>query len=110
MLYWDPKSEFAEWFDRVTESEEMQQKYPLFINHLKTFKYVTLNYEDSTNYGCLDPIVFLDGIEANEMLKSVFDEIKSLKNYHHIETAIYQAISDTVEERENGKSWFIKCN
>ena len=26
MLYWDPKSEFAEWFDRVTESEEMQQK------------------------------------------------------------------------------------
>lgn len=35
MLYWDPKSEFAEWFDRVTESEEMQQKYPLFINHLK---------------------------------------------------------------------------
>ncbi|HDP2581322.1 TPA: ATP-binding protein [Staphylococcus aureus] len=103
MLYWDPKSEFAEWFDRVTESEEMQQKYPLFINHLKTFKYVTLNYEDSTNYGCLDPIVFLDGIEANEMLKSVFDEIKSFENYHHIETAIYQAISDTVEERENGK-------
>lgn len=103
MLYWDPKSEFAEWFDRVTESEEMQQKYPLFINHLKTFKYVTLNYEDSTNYGYLDPIVFLDGIEANEMLKSVFDEIKSFENYHHIETAIYQAISDTVEERENGK-------
>ena len=53
---------------------------------------------------------FLDGIEANEMLKSVFDEIKSFENYHHIETAIYQAISDTVEERENGKSWFIKCN
>ncbi|HHW5946814.1 TPA: ATP-binding protein [Staphylococcus aureus] len=103
MLYWDPKSEFAEWFDRVTVSKEMQEKYPLFINHLKTFKYVTLNYEDSTNYGCLDPIVFLDGIEANEMLKSVFDEIKSFENYHHIETAIYQAISDTVEERENGK-------
>ncbi|HCY6782809.1 TPA: ATP-binding protein [Staphylococcus aureus] len=103
MLYWDPKSEFAEWFDRVTESKEMQEKYPLFINHLKTFKYVTLNYEDSTKYGCLDPIVFLDGIEANEMLKSVFDEIKSFENYHHIETAIYQAISDTVEERENGK-------
>ncbi|SUK62539.1 NTPase [Staphylococcus aureus] len=62
-----------------------------------------MNYEDSTKYGCLDPIVFLDGIEANEMLKSVFDEIKSFENYHHIETAIYQAISDTVEERENGK-------
>ena len=62
-----------------------------------------MNYEDSTNYGCLDPIVFLDGIEANEMLKSVFDEIKSLKIIIHIETAIYQAISDTVEERENGK-------
>ncbi len=26
MLYWDPKSEFAEWFDRVTESKEMQEK------------------------------------------------------------------------------------
>ncbi|SUL33283.1 NTPase [Staphylococcus aureus] len=57
------------------------------------------------------PYCILDGIEANEMLKSVFDEIKSFENYHHIETAIYQAISDTVEERENGKkSWFIKCN
>ena len=62
-----------------------------------------MNYEDSTNYGCLDLLYFLDGIEANEMLKSVFDEIKSFENYHHIETAIYQAISDTVEERENGK-------
>ncbi len=30
-------------------------------------------------------------------------QIKSFENYHHIETAIYQAISDTVEERENGK-------
>ncbi|MGJ4739172.1 ATP-binding protein [Staphylococcus aureus] len=103
MIYWDPKSEFAEWFDRVTDDKEMQRKYPLFINHLKTFKYVTLNYEDATNYGCLDPIVFLDGIEANEMLKSVFDEIKSFENYHHIETAIYKAITETVEERENGK-------
>ncbi|ORI02833.1 AAA family ATPase [Mammaliicoccus sciuri] len=104
MIYWDPKSEFADWFDRVTEDEDMQKKYPLFINHLKTFKYVTLNYEDSTNYGCLDPIVFLDGIEANEMLKSVFDEIKSFENYHHIETAIYKAITETIEEREAGET------
>ncbi|EKS1691736.1 ATP-binding protein [Staphylococcus pseudintermedius] len=103
MIYWDPKSEFAEWFDRVTDDKEMQRKYPLFINHLKTFKYVTLDYQDSTNYGCLDPIVFLSGIEANEMLKSVFDEIKSFENYHHIETAIYKAIAETVDERENGK-------
>ncbi|WP_239733428.1 ATP-binding protein [Mammaliicoccus sp. J-M41] len=103
MIYWDPKSEFADWFDRVTEDENMQKKYPLFIKHLKSFKYVTLDYEDSTNYGCLDPIVFLDGIEANEMLKSVFDEIKSFENYHHIETAIYKAITETIDERESGE-------
>ncbi|MCI2954341.1 ATP-binding protein [Staphylococcus caprae] len=101
-LYWDPKSEFAEWFDRVTDNPEMAKKYPLFIEHLKSFKYVTLDYEDKENYGCLDPIVFLDGIEANEMLKSVFDEIKSFENYHHIETAIYKAITETIEERESG--------
>ncbi|WP_252555562.1 ATP-binding protein, partial [Staphylococcus aureus] len=29
MIYWDPKSEFAEWFDRVTDDKEMQRKYPL---------------------------------------------------------------------------------
>ena len=69
---------------------------------MKSFKYVTLDYEDKENYGCLDPIVFLDGIEANEMLKSVFDEIKSFENYHHIETAIYKAITETIEERESG--------
>ena len=103
MIYWDPKSEFADWFNKVTEDKAMQKKYPLFVNHLKTFKYVTLDYNDSTNYGCLDPIVFLDGIEANEMLKSVFDEIKSFENYHHIETAIYKAITETIEERENGQ-------
>ncbi|PCF84445.1 ATP-binding protein [Staphylococcus delphini] len=104
MIYWDPKSEFADWFNKVTESEEMQRKYPLFVNHLKTFKYVTLDYNKSSNFGCLDPIVFLDGIEANEMLKSVFDEIKSFENYHHIETAIHQAISETIDERENGET------
>ncbi|HDP5859502.1 TPA: ATP-binding protein [Staphylococcus aureus] len=104
MIYWDPKSEFADWFNKVTESEEMQRKYPLFVSHLKTFKYVTLDYNKSSNFGCLDPIVFLDGIEANEMLKSVFDEIKSFENYHHIETAIHQAISETIDERENGET------
>lgn len=31
MLYWDLKSEFAEWFDRVTESKEMQEKYPYLL-------------------------------------------------------------------------------
>ncbi|WP_301557866.1 ATP-binding protein [Staphylococcus aureus] len=104
MIYWDPKSEFADWFNKVTESKEMQRKYPLFVNHLKTFKYVTLDYNKSSNFGCLDLIVFLDGIEANEMLKSVFDEIKSFENYHHIETAIHQAISETIDERENGET------
>ncbi|WP_046838176.1 ATP-binding protein, partial [Staphylococcus succinus] len=103
MIYWDPKSEFAEWFDRVTQNEDMQKKYPLFIAHLKTFKYVTLDYQDESNFGCLDPIVFLNGIEANEMLKSVFDEIKSFENYHHIETAIYKAITEIIEQRESGK-------
>ena len=110
MLYWDPKSEFAEWFDRVTESEEMQQKYPLFINHLKTFKYVTLNYEDSTNYGCLDPIVFLDGIEANEMLKSVFDEIKSLKIIIILKRQFIKLFLIRLKNAKMAKSWFIKCN
>ncbi|HHO1500846.1 TPA: ATP-binding protein [Staphylococcus aureus] len=103
MIYWDPKSEFADWFNKITESEDMQRKYPLFVNHLKTFKYVTLDYKKPSNYGCLDPIVFLDGIEANEMLKSVFDEIKSFENEHRVETAIYRAITETVEEREKGQ-------
>ena len=35
MIYWDPKSEFADWFNKITESEDMQRKYPLFVNHLK---------------------------------------------------------------------------
>ncbi|MCT2554032.1 MULTISPECIES: ATP-binding protein [Staphylococcus] len=104
MIYWDPKSEFADWFNKITESEEMRRKYPLFVSHLERFKYVTLDYNKSNNFGCLDPIVFLNGIEANEMLKSVFDEIKSFENYHHIETAIHQAISDTIDERENGET------
>ncbi|MCU7557638.1 ATP-binding protein [Macrococcus capreoli] len=102
-IYWDPKSEFAEWFNKVSENEEIAKKYPLFVKHIKTFKYVTLDYQDETNYGCLDPIVFLNGVEAKEMLKSVFDEIKSFENYHHIETALYQAITDVVEMRENGE-------
>ena len=36
------------------------------------------------------------------MLKSVFDEIKSFENYHHIETAIYKAITETIEEVKRG--------
>ena len=31
-LYWDPKSEFAEWFDRVTDNPEMAKNIPYLLN------------------------------------------------------------------------------
>lgn len=103
LLYIDPKKEIRNWFSKVIENEEMQRNYPLFVNHLKNFHYVTLDATDSKNWGVLDPIVFLKGSDAKDTAEAMIDQIYSTKDKDMAKTAILKAIKTVINQRELGK-------
>ncbi|WP_290032900.1 ATP-binding protein [Ligilactobacillus cholophilus] len=103
LLYIDPKKEIRHWFNQVIENQEMQEKYPLFVNHLKSFHYVTLDATDKKNWGVLDPIVFLKGSDAKDTAEAMIEQIYSTKDKDTAKTAILKAIKTVINQRELGE-------
>lgn len=103
-LYFDPKSEMQKWFSRITESEENNRLYPLFAKLLSSIKYLTIDYTKKENWGILDPVTFLDGAEAVELTKAMFDEVVDLTNDRKIETALLKAIRKIVDLKQQGET------
>lgn len=103
LLYIDPKKEVRGWFHNVTENKEMQQDYPLFITHLRSFRFVTLDANDSNNHGVLDPLVFLTGVEAHDTAFSMLDQIYSLEQKDAVKSAVLDTIEQQIEQRQKGK-------
>ena len=58
-LFIDPKGEKRRWLQKVINNLYYQANYPLFVEHLKSFRYVSLNAKEEKNYGVLDPLVYL---------------------------------------------------
>lgn len=102
-LYIDPKSELRKWFGRVIDNPYYQKKYPLFVNHLKTFKFVTLDPDKKENWGVLDPICFLDGSNAKDTAESIFEQIYNFKDKDIVKTQVLQSIKRMIERRERGE-------
>lgn len=102
-LYIDPKSELKKWFGRVIENPYYQKKYPLFVNHLKSFKYVTLDPDDPKNWGVLDPICFLEGSHAKDTAESIFEQIYNFNDKDIVKTVLLQSIKDKIEKRSLGE-------
>lgn len=98
VLYVDPKTEIKHWFDKVLDDPEIVEQYPMFIKLIRKIKYVTLDAEDPTNQGVLDPLTFLSGKKAKDtalsMLKQVFlfDET--------IESEVIKQLNDLTAEGE----------
>lgn len=103
LLYVDPKKEIRNWFNKVIENEDMQRSYPLFVNHLKNFHYVTLDAADSRNWGVLDPIIFLKGADAKDTAEAMIEQIYSTKDKDMAKTAILKAIKTVISQRELGE-------
>lgn len=103
VLYFDPKNEFQLWQNKIINNKEVVNQYPLFIDLLKEIKYVTLDYTKENNIGILDPIVFLQGDEAKELMKGIFDEIYDFSQHIEIETALLKAIDYVITERSKNQ-------
>ncbi|MFC3635109.1 ATP-binding protein [Enterococcus rivorum] len=103
VLYIDPKKEMRRQYMRVINDKEYQKKYPLDVEFIKSFNFVTLDVRDKKNIGVLDPIVLFDKTEAiataKAMLTNIYEGTWNLKQ----KTAINEAISKVVEQRQKGK-------
>ena len=82
---------------------EYQKKYPLDVDFVKSFNFVTLDVRDTKNHGVLDPIVLFNETEATStakaMITNVYDGTWNLKQ----KTASNEAITKVISERKAGK-------
>ena len=103
VLYIDPKKEMRRQYMERINDPEYQKKYPLDVEFIKTFNFVTLDVRNKDNKGVLDPIVIFDSTDAistaKAMLTSIYERTWGLKQ----KTAINEAVTKIVEQRAKGQ-------
>ncbi len=102
-LYIDPKKEIRKWINKVINDSIIRRDYPLFVEHLEKFKFVTLDFEDKENWGALDPVAFLPSSQAKELIQDIFSEVYDFKGKDEIHTAFLKAISEVLERKQKGE-------
>ncbi|EPI2198991.1 TPA: ATP-binding protein [Enterococcus hirae] len=101
-LFIDPKGEKKKWFMRLVNDPYYQENYPLFVEYLKSFHYVTLDVSKKENYGVLDPFVYLEDIDVREVAVDMVNELSPLKGDHKLKGALLQEIEKVLEKRRLG--------
>lgn len=102
-LYIDPKKEFRKWIEKVKNDSIIKRDYPLFVEHLKRFKFITLDHEQRENWGALDPITFLKKSSAKELLEDIFSQIYDFSGKDDVHKAFLQAINEVTDRRQKGE-------
>lgn len=107
-LFIDPKGEKKKWFMKLVNDPYYQENYPLFVEYLNSFHYVTLDATKEENYGVLDPFVYLEDIEAREVAVDMVNELSALKKDHKLKGALLQEIEKVlVRRRSNERVGFM---
>ncbi|WP_338112822.1 ATP-binding protein [Oceanobacillus polygoni] len=102
-LYIDPKKEIRKWINKVINDGVIRRDYPLFVEHLEKFNFVTLDFEDKNNWGALDPVAFLPSGQAKELIQDIFSEVYNFKGKDKIHTVFLQAITKVLERKQKGE-------
>lgn len=102
-LYVDPKSEFKKWIRRVQKNPTYQKKYPLFIEYLNQYHFVTLDPNKKENWGVLDPICFLSGTDAKDTAESIFEQIYDFSDKEDARVEMLRQVKRVIAERESGE-------
>uniref|UniRef100_UPI0039B05FD3 ATP-binding protein n=1 Tax=Pseudolactococcus raffinolactis TaxID=1366 RepID=UPI0039B05FD3 len=71
LLYFDPKAEVRKQFMKILHDYESQGIYPEICDYIKQINFVTVDARNSENHGVLDPLVFLTGQEAKNLIISM---------------------------------------
>ena len=103
VLYIDPKNQVAKQFRRTAMDKEIRRDHPDFVRFLHSINYVTLDATKKANHGVLDPIVFLEGVDAKDTAQAMIQSIYNLENREEVETAINEELDKVIEERELGQ-------
>ncbi|MFJ9290617.1 VirB4-like ATPase ConE [Bacillus halotolerans] len=102
-LYIDPKKEMRKWIRRVLNDEYIRENFPLYIAHLEKYNYITLDHENTHNWGALDPISFLPPMKAKELVQVIFEQVYDFKGKDDINTAFLRATSEVIEAKQKGE-------
>ena len=103
LLYFDPKAEDRKQFMKVLHDYESQGIYPEICDYIKQINFVTIDARNSENHGVLDPLVFLTGQEAKNLIISMIGEFYDLKQNEQFEKELLQMIEKYLVLRENGE-------
>ncbi|MDO3654603.1 VirB4-like ATPase ConE [Bacillus subtilis] len=102
-LYIDPKKEMRKWIQRVLNDEYIIENFPLYIAHLEKYNYITLDHENTHNWGALDPISFLPPMKAKELVQVIFEQVYDFKGKDDINTAFLRATSEVIDAKQKGE-------
>ncbi|MGF4041187.1 VirB4-like ATPase ConE [Bacillus subtilis] len=102
-LYIDPKKEMRKWIQRVLNDEYIRENFPLYIAHLEKYNYITLDHENTHNWGALDPISFLPPMKAKELVQVIFEQVYDFKGKDDVNTAFLRATSEVIEAKQKGE-------
>ena len=103
LLYFDPKAEVRKQFMKVLHDYESQGIYPEICDYIKQINFVTIDARNSENHGVLDPLVFLTGQEAKNLIISMIGEFYDLKQNEQFEKELLQMIEKYLVLRENSE-------
>ncbi|XOT27907.1 VirB4-like ATPase ConE [Bacillus subtilis subsp. subtilis] len=102
-LYIDPKKEMRKWIQRVLNDEYIRENFPLYIAHLEKYNYITLDHENTDNWGALDPISFLPPMKAKELVQVIFEQVYDFKGKDDVNTAFLRATSEVIDAKQKGE-------
>ncbi|WP_434174081.1 ATP-binding protein [Bacillus paralicheniformis] len=102
-LYIDPKKEMRKWVQRVLNDQYIRGNFPMFVEHLEKYNYITLDHEKEKNWGALDPISFLPPMKAKELVQVIFEQVYNFKGKDDVNTAFLRATSEVIERKQRGE-------
>ncbi|MEA1024254.1 VirB4-like ATPase ConE [Bacillus subtilis] len=102
-LYIDPKKEMRKWIQRVLNDEYIRENFPLYIAHLEKYNYITLDHENTHNWGALDPISFLPPMKAKELVQVIFEQVYDFRGKDDVNTAFLRATSEVIDAKQKGE-------
>ncbi|MHC5548151.1 VirB4-like ATPase ConE [Bacillus subtilis] len=102
-LYIDPKKEMRKWIQRVLNDEYIRENFPLYIAHLEKYNYITLDHENTQNWGALDPISFLPPMKAKELVQVIFEQVYDFRGKDDVNTAFLRATSEVIDAKQKGE-------
>lgn len=103
-LYIDPKREKRYWYNKLLRELEETDSCPELQDYIRSIHFVTLDYTNPKNHGVLDPLVFLEGKQAKDLIVSMVNEVMPLKDKEKFETELSKMIRVFAVKRANGET------